>query len=138
MTGRPLHASAVAAVAVGGAVGAVLRHLAGEAFPADGFPWTTFAINVSGSFLLALRPGLAVVRRRPTLAAALGPGLLGGYTTLSAYSEESRALLADGRVTPAAAYVAGTLVACLLAVALADRFSAPAERAEFESEEGDL
>ena len=127
MTGRPLPLStvaAVAAVAAGGAAGAVLRHLLGVAFATDGFPWATFAINVSGSFLLALLPVLAVVRRRPTLAAALGPGLLGGYTTLSAYSEESRVLLADGRVVVGAAYVAGTLVACLLAVALAARLSA--------------
>ena len=127
MTGRPLPLStvaAVAAVAAGGAAGAVLRHLLGVAFATDGFPWATFAINVSGSFLLALLPVLAVVRRRPTLAAALGPGLLGGYTTLSAYSEESRVLLADGRVVVGAAYVVGTLVACLLAVALAERLSA--------------
>jgi fluoride exporter len=138
VTLRPIVPSTVVAVAAGGAAGAVLRHLLTEAFPLAGFPWATFAINVSGSFLLALLPALAVVRSRPALVAALGPGLLGGYTTLSAYSEESRALLADGRLTVAAAYVAGTLVACLLAVALADRFSAPEERAEFESEEGDL
>ena len=138
MTSRPLPALTVAAVAGGGAVGAALRHLLTEWFPTEGFPWATFAINVTGSFLLALLPALAVVRRRPALAAALGPGVLGGYTTLSAYSEESRALLADGRVAVAAAYVVGTLVACLLAVALADRFSGPDERAVFESEEGDL
>ena len=138
MTGRPLHPWVLVGVALGGAVGAVLRHLLGEALPADGFPWATAAVNVSGSFLLALLPALAVVRRHPVLPPALGPGLLGGYTTLSAYSEESRALLADGRVSTAAVYVAGTLVACLLAVALADRFTDADERAEFEAEEGDL
>ena len=137
MTRHPLHASSVAAVAVGGAAGAVLRHLLGESFPTHGFPWVTFAINVSGSFLLALLPALAVVRRHPLLPPALGPGLLGGYTTLSAYSEESRVLVADGRPAVAAAYVVGTLVACLLAVALADRFSAPGARARFQSAEGD-
>jgi CrcB protein len=132
VSARPLHVSAVAAVAVGGAAGAVLRHLLGEAFAPSGFPWVTFAINVSGSFLLALLPALlshpAVGRRRPALAAALGPGLLGGYTTLSAYSEESRALLADGDLLVAVAYVVGTLVCCLLAVALADRLRAPGGR----------
>jgi CrcB protein len=125
VTVRPLAASTITAVAVGGAVGAALRHLLTQGFPTDGFPWATFTINVSGSFLLALLPALAVVRRRPTLAAALGPGVLGGYTTLSAYSEESRALLADGRLVVSGMYVAGTLVACLLAVALADRLTTP-------------
>jgi fluoride exporter len=123
-------------VAVGGAVGAVARHLLDHLVPLAG-PWVTLAINVSGSFLLALLPALAVVRRHPLLPPALGPGVLGGFTTLSAYSEESRVLVADGRLAVAATYVVGTLVACLLAVALADRFSAPGERARSDFEEGD-
>ena len=55
-----------------------------------GFPWTTFAINVSGSLALALLPLVAMVRARPALAVGLGPGLLGGYTTLSTYAEQGR------------------------------------------------
>ena len=108
-------------VAAGGALGAVLRWSAGELVP-DGsaFAWTTFAVNVSGSLLLALLPALAAVRRSAALAAFLGPGLLGGFTTLSAYSEQTRVLLADGRVSLAAAYVTGTLLACVAAVAVAD------------------
>lgn len=137
MTGCALSASTVAVVAVGGATGAVARHAVGEVFPADGFPWGTLVVNVAGSFLLALLPALAVVRRHHLLPPALGPGLLGGFTTLSAYSEESRVLLADGRPVVAGTYVVGTLVACLVAVAFADRFSPPGERARFESQEGD-
>jgi len=68
----------------------------------------------------------------------LGTGVLGGYTTLSTYAEQTRALLASGHVATAAAYVVGTLAACLAAVALADRLSTLASRAEFEREEGDL
>jgi len=125
-------------VAVGGALGAVLRWWLGEAFPdGAGFPWTTFAINVTGAGVLAGLPALAVVRRRPGLAAALGPGVLGGYTTLSAYSEQTRALLADDRILTAAAYVLGTLVACLLVVAVVSRFSTRAAREEFAAEGGD-
>ncbi|MEJ7833634.1 MAG: CrcB family protein, partial [Nocardioides sp.] len=87
---------ALAAVAVGGAVGALLRFGLGSLdAEGDGFPWTTFGINVVGSFTLALLPVLRAVRTSETLAAALGPGVLGGFTTLSAYSEQSRALLAD-------------------------------------------
>ncbi len=112
------------AVAAGGAAGAVLRHAVEVVLPdPSAFPWTTLAINVAGSFLLALLPTLLPVRRSPTWTVALGPGLLGGFTTLSAYAEQSRALLADERVVAAAAYVGGTLAACLLAVLLADLVS---------------
>jgi CrcB protein len=126
------------AVALGGAVGALLRWWLGEAVPdGGGFPWTTFAINVSGSLVLALLPALSGVRRRPALAAGLGPGLLGGYTTLSAYSEETRALLADDRVATGAAYAVGTLVACLVVVTVVSWFTTPAEQAEFAAGGGD-
>ena len=128
----------VLGVAVGGALGAVLRWWLGEVFPDDsGFPWTTFAINVTGAGVLAALPALVAVRRRPALAAALGPGVLGGYTTLSAYSEQSRALLADDRVATGAAYVLGTLVACLVVVSVVSRFTTPAAREELETEGGD-
>jgi fluoride exporter len=111
-------------VALGGAVGAVLRWWVGDLVPdRAGFPWTTFAINVSGCLALALLPALAVVRNRPAVAAALGPGLLGGYTTMSAYAEETRALLADDRLGTAAAYVVGTVTACLVVVVVAERLT---------------
>ena len=117
------------AVAAGGAAGALLRWWLTETWPdGSGFAWTTFAINLSGTFVLACLPALAVVRRSRTLAAAAGPGLLGGYTTLSAYADQSRGLLADGRPMVAAAYVAGTLVACLAAVALARHLVPPHPR----------
>jgi fluoride exporter len=110
----------LAAVAAGGAVGAVGRWAIGAASPTtDGFPWATLAVNVVGCFLLALLPTLLAVRRRPLLLVALGPGLLGGFTTLSAYAEEARVLVADGRPALAAAYVFGTLAACVLAVTAA-------------------
>jgi CrcB protein len=116
----------------------VLRHLLGEAFPdGSGFPWTTFGINVTGSCLLALLPAVALVRRHRELAVALGPGLLGGFTTLSAYSEQGRALMAGGDSLLAGAYLVGTLAACLVAVAVASRWSAAPARDEFAAEGGD-
>jgi len=135
---HPLHPAVILAVAAGGAVGAALRHLAGGVGPAHGFPWTTLTVNVLGSFLLALLPAFARIRRHHLLPPLLGTGVLGGFTTLSAYSEETRTLVADGRVATAGGYVVATLAACLLAVALADRFSTLASRSEFEDEEGDL
>ena len=114
------------AVAAGGAGGALARYAATEAVT-DGadFPWTTFAVNVSGSALLAGLLLLPLARRSPTWAAALGPGVLGGYTTFSATSEQARALLADGRAGLALAYVAGTLAAGLLAVTLVGLLAPP-------------
>jgi CrcB protein len=133
----PATPTAVAAVAVGGAVGGLLRWSLGEAVPdGAGFPWTTFWINVSGALVLALVPAVDAVRRWPLVAVCVGPGLLGGYTTLSAYAEDARVLLADGRMPLALAYVGGTLAACLVAVALAHRLTTGLERQEFEAEEG--
>jgi CrcB protein len=128
---------AVAVVAAGGAGGAVLRWWLGELVP-DGsrFPWTTFAINVAGSLLLATLPAFEVVRRRVLVALALGPGLLGGFTTLSTYAEESRALLADGQTGTSTAYLLGTLAACLVAVSIGHRLSTQAEQRAFDEEEG--
>lgn len=126
-------------MALGGAVGAVLRWLLGElAQDGTGFPWTTFTINVVGAFALALLPAAAAVRARPRVALLLGPGLLGGFTTLSAYAEESRALFADGSTGLAGAYLLGTFAACLVAVAVASRWSSPAAQRVFADEEGDL
>ena len=94
----------LAAVALGGAAGALLRFTLGELAPdSSSFPWTTFAINVSGAFLLALLPAFEAVRRSTTLAVGLGPGVLGGYTTLSATSEQARSLVDQGRPALAAA-----------------------------------
>lgn len=128
---------ALVAVALGGAAGGTLRWWFGDLVPdGDGFPWTTFAINLSGSLVLALLPAITFVRRRRTLTVFFGPGLLGGYTTLSTYAEQGRALLADGRAGLAAAYVVGTLAACLLAVTIAGRWSTPREQRELSAEGG--
>lgn len=108
------------AVATGAALGAVLRYLVGEVVADSGdFPWTTFAINVAGCFALGLLPALPAARERPAIAAGLGPGLLGGFTTMSTYAEQARALLDDDRAVLAGGYLGGTLLACLAAVMLA-------------------
>jgi CrcB protein len=131
--------SVLLSVALGGAAGASLRYALTQAEPdGGGFPGTTFTTNVVGSFLLALLPASPWVRRHHLLPPLLGTGVLGGFTTLSTWSEQTRALVADGAVATAGAYVVGTLAACLAAVALADRFSTRGARAEFEAEEGDL
>lgn len=136
---HPLHGLVLLAVAVGGALGAMLRHaLTVGGADATGFPWTTLGINVVGAFLLGLLPASRWVRRHPLLPPLLGTGMLGGFTTMSTWSEQTRALVSAGQVATAGAYAVGTVAACLAAVALADRFSSAASRAEFDEEEGDL
>ena len=122
MKHSPVTPSALVTVAVGGALGALLRWGLGQLVPdGGGFPWTTFAINLSGSFALALLPVWHPGHRRPAVPLFLGPGLLGGYTTLSTYSEQARALLDSGESVLALAYLLGTLGACLVAVLVASR-----------------
>jgi CrcB protein len=137
---HPLRPAVIGVVAVGGAAGALLRWGLEEGFPVESgaFPLTTLGINVVGSLLLALLPASAYVRRHALLPPLLGSGVLGGFTTLSTMSEESRALLDGGHAGLAATYLLVTLGACMLAVALADRFSSRRDRQEFEDEEGDL
>jgi fluoride exporter len=123
------------AVALGGAVGACLRAAVGHVAPTvqPDFPWTTFGINVGGSALLALLPALGVVRRRRLLAPLLGTGVLGGFTTLSAWSQETHDFLAAEEWLLATAYGGGTLAACLVVVALVDH----ATRAQRERDLGE-
>jgi fluoride exporter len=130
----------VLAVALGGAVGACLRVAVGDLTPhgGPGFPWHTFLVNVGGSGLLAALPALAAVRRHRLLPPLLGTGVLGGFTTLSVWSQETHDLLAGGRTALGVTYALGTLLACLTVVALVDRASTPEQRTEFDLEEGDL
>ena len=108
-------------VATGGAAGAAARYLVGRAMgpTADSaFPWHTFAINISGAFLIGLALVLAARLGwpgwwRPLLAV----GILGGYTTFSTFSLETVELLMRGQVATGALYALGSLAAGLSAVA---------------------
>ena len=110
-------------VAAGGAVGALARVGIDTAAPDSLFPWPTLAINVVGAFLLGLLPVLAAVRHSRRVAVALGPGVLGGFTTVSAWAGGVRELAAAGHVGVAGLYLAATLAAGLGAAALGRRMS---------------
>jgi len=109
------------AVAVGGLLGTEARYGLGLLFPEDGgIPWTTLAINVTGSLLLGMvtafwteRPGAQV-----WLHAGLGPGLLGSFTTFSAVTIAIDQLAAAGRHDVWLAYL-GLSPAAGLAAAVA-------------------
>ncbi|WP_233160357.1 fluoride efflux transporter CrcB [Actinophytocola xanthii] len=104
------------AVSAGGAVGALVRYAAFAVWPtrSGGFPWATFAVNVTGCLLIGLSMALVTPRLWRVF---LGPGLLGGFTTFSTYAEEVRALLDWARPGTAVAYLAATVLAALAAVA---------------------
>ena len=113
--------SVLAVVAAGGAAGATARYGLGVLFPdpvGTGFPWTTFAVNVSGCLAIGMLARLltGVRMNHPLIRPGLGSGFLGGYTTLSTYADQARALMLCGRWSIAAAYVLGTLVAAMLSV----------------------
>jgi CrcB protein len=126
------------ATGVGGAMGAVARWALTDLFPvaASSFPWVTFLINVVGSCLLAALPLLAPARRRPWLGLLLGPGVLGGFTTMSAASTETFVLLDRGATGLGLAYCLGTLCAALLAVLLVNRITTDQQRLDLETAEG--
>jgi CrcB protein len=112
--------ASVALVGVGGALGGLARYALTTAFPeAPGaLPWTTWAINVSGSFLLGLLVAAVGRRRAPAwVRPALGTGVLGGYTTFSAYAHAVDVLASDGHGGTAAAYLVVSVVGGVAAAA---------------------
>jgi CrcB protein len=110
------------AVALGGFAGGEARYLLGLAFPTPhaGFPATTFAINVSGAFILALLLVLILEVWPPTkyLRPLLCTGFCGAYTTFSTWMVDADRLFAAGRYGLAAADLFGALAAGLAATVL--------------------
>ncbi len=117
----------VAAVAVGGAVGASARYGAALLWPtpADAFPWTTFWVNVVGCavigvFMVVITDVWAAHRLvRPFF----GTGVLGGFTTFSTYAVDIQRLVDHGRPATGLLYLAGTMLAALAAVWTAARLT---------------
>ncbi|MDH4178405.1 MAG: fluoride efflux transporter CrcB [Thermoleophilia bacterium] len=113
----------VVGIAVAGAFGALARYGL-EGLVSDrahgAFPWGTFVVNVSGSFLLGLAFVLMTERTvvDPWLRSSLTIGFLGAYTTFSTLSFESYRLLEDGALGLALANTLGSLAAGLAAVYL--------------------
>jgi len=118
---RPHVWDVTAAIAVGGALGALARYGVSTASPeAPGtFPWSTFAINAGGCLLIgALMVVLTEMGGRPHRLARpfLGVGVLGGFTTFSTYTVEVQRLITAGHPQLALAYLFGTLATALVAV----------------------
>jgi len=97
-------------VAFGGAVGAALRFLAVSLI---GTPGATLIVNVVGSFLI----GAAYVALSPRLSPLLVTGVLGGFTTFSAFALDTLRLAEAGQAAQAALYVGASVLLSLGAVA---------------------
>lgn len=113
-------------VALGGALGALGRFaISTWLFMPGRFPWATLAINIAGSFAIGLLWGLGQQQAwfdnwgRYLLVV----GVLGGFTTFSAFSLETAALMESGRHAQALTYVLASVVACVLMALLGQRLA---------------
>lgn len=110
-------------IAVGSALGGMARQwctvMSARWFGVD-FPWGTLAINIAGSFVIGAFFTLTGVDGRIDVSdnakLFVMTGLCGGYTTFSAFSLQTLALVQDGEWPRAAAYVLASVALCLIAV----------------------
>ncbi len=106
-------------VALGGAIGASARYLTGVAamrLIGPGFPWATLAVNILGSFLIGVLVVVLAHKGDNRLAPFLMVGLLGGFTTFSAFSLDALVLFERGQIWLAAVYVLGSVILSLAAI----------------------
>jgi CrcB protein len=108
-------------VAAGGAIGAATRHLVNLAalrFAGLTFPWGTLSVNIVGSFLMGVF--VELLARRVGASAELrlfvATGLLGGFTTFSAFSLDVAVLWERGAHAAAAGYVAASVAGAVAAL----------------------
>lgn len=103
-------------IAIGGALGAMLRYLATQVFA---FPFGTAFVNVLGSFLIGV--AFVVLLQDKSFGKYVPfvvTGVLGGFTTYSAFSLDTLKMIERGQVGAALIYAFGTLAFCLVACAL--------------------
>ena len=106
-------------IGLGGAVGSIARYQVSRWLNRPGWamPWGTVAVNLLGSFLIALVVQVALRHEAitPTMRLALTTGVLGGFTTYSTFNEETLRLAHDGAWGTAAGFVLVTVLGGLAA-----------------------
>src|ERR1700758_4222397 len=105
----------IAAIGIGGGIGSILRYLITLGMTQQfgpGFPWATFTINVTGSFIIGIVFELAQTRlgMPPLLRLFLMTGILGGYTTFSTYALDIVTLFGDRAPGLGLLYATGSVV----------------------------
>lgn len=111
-------------VMAGGAVGAALRFQLGRLslhMWGTGWPWGTLAANLLGGFAMGLLAGWlarSVSGGGENLRLLLGVGVLGGFTTFSAFSLETMLMIERGQIGSAALYIAVSVAGAVAALAL--------------------
>ena len=112
--------TAVLQVALGGAIGAVLRYLTGigliRLFGHTPVPLGVLTVNVAGSFLMGLFIVAAAQRGLTHLSPLVATGILGGFTTFSAFSLEAVTLYERGALGLAALYILANLTLSIAAL----------------------
>lgn len=108
---------------LGGGLGAVLRHGVNRltfAIWSAGFPAGTMVVNIIGSLLMGIFIGLFAAHPgiTPSARLFLTTGLLGGFTTFSAFSLDALTLYERGQIGLALGYVAASVILSLAAIAV--------------------
>ncbi len=116
---RPMPITLVT-IALGGALGAVLRYLSVTAalrLLGPAFPWGTLFVNVAGSLVMGLTAALILEKTGAgRLQLFLMTGVLGGFTTFSAFSLDALALIERGKLAASAAYIGGSVALSIFAL----------------------
>jgi CrcB protein len=118
---RPMPVTLIT-VALGGAFGAVLRYLSVSAalrLFGPGFPWGTLFVNVAGSLVMGVAAALILEKAGAgRISVFLMTGVLGGFTTFSAFSLDALYLIERGKFAASAVYIGGSVVLSVLALIL--------------------
>lgn len=107
-------------VAIGGAVGSMARYLVNIGLLrliGPGFPWGTLTVNILGSFLMGVIWVTLDVKGAMRFAPLLMTGILGGFTTFSAFSLDAVTMVERGEPGLATIYVVGSVAVSVLALA---------------------
>jgi len=109
------------AVALGGALGSLLRYFVAGAVQSatwPGFPWGIFVVNITGGLAMGIIGELSALKLNltPEIRAFLTIGILGGYTTFSTFSLDSALLIERGDYSGAALYIVGSALLSILAL----------------------